>query len=71
MVSGGNGDADEAAGVEGDGGAFDATVLEEGAEMGVGIAGDVKGCCCDEVVPRCVLGLCGVGVEGRGGVPGC
>jgi len=48
----GYGDADEVVGGEGEGCALDAAVFEKGAEVGVDVAWDVYGGCCDEVVPK-------------------
>jgi hypothetical protein len=48
----GNGDADEAAGVQGDSGFLRHTVFETSAQPGVGVAGNVDCGGGDEVVPR-------------------
>lgn len=47
----GDGDASEAVFFDGKVGGLAGAVFEEGAEPGVDIAGDVDGCCGDEVIP--------------------
>lgn len=47
----GDGDAGEAVGFNGDGGALVGPVLEERAQPGVSVAGNVDCGCGDEVVP--------------------